>query len=142
MEHGFYHPERGYWQTNSAPTPEQLAAYPEGTVEVPLKPSADHEWDGEAWVYVAPPEPTPEELRAALPPLTARQIRLALVQLAQVPLSQVQTALEGLGDESALIEWEYATTFDRMHPLIEVLGGALDLEPEQIDAMWQVALTY
>jgi hypothetical protein len=50
MEHGFFHPERGYWQALSEPSAEIMATYPEGTVEVPLMPDARHEWNGSQWV--------------------------------------------------------------------------------------------
>ena len=40
----------------------------------------------------------------------------------------------------AEIEWEYASQFERDHPLIEQVGIALGLSPEQIDTMWQEAL--
>ena len=50
MEHGFYHPIAGYWQTISTPTDEHLAAYPEGTIEVPIRPSPLHTWGGSEWV--------------------------------------------------------------------------------------------
>jgi hypothetical protein len=53
MENGFYHPSRGYWQTISAPSVEIIASYPEGTVEVPLKPGSGYEWDGSAWGLLA-----------------------------------------------------------------------------------------
>jgi hypothetical protein len=66
MEKGFYHPSRGYWQTTNEPSAEILAAYPEGTVEVPLKPHSDCEWDGSTWVDVPPPPPTAEERIAEL----------------------------------------------------------------------------
>ena len=49
MEHGFYHPSRDYWQTNSDVPRHILDAYPAGTVEVPLKPGADYEWSGSEW---------------------------------------------------------------------------------------------
>ena len=49
MEHGFYHLAHGYWQTTDAPPADIRAAYPEGTVEVPLRPGADHLWTGESW---------------------------------------------------------------------------------------------
>lgn len=62
MEHGFYHPSRGYWQTNTDVSPHILAGYPEGTVEVPLKPGADYDWNGTEWVQVLP---DPDEIRAA-----------------------------------------------------------------------------
>lgn len=50
MEKGFFHPERGYWQTNSEPSAEIVAMYPEGTIEVPLMPSSSYAWSGTEWV--------------------------------------------------------------------------------------------
>lgn len=47
---GFFHPDRGYWQVTGGISDEIRAAYPEGTVEVPLKPGAWYEWNGEVWV--------------------------------------------------------------------------------------------
>lgn len=55
MEYGFYHPERGYWQAIDGDAETLLSAYPDGTVQVPLKPGANHEWQDGAWVYVPPP---------------------------------------------------------------------------------------
>ena len=60
MEKGFFHPDRGYWQTVSDPSPSLLAKYPEGTIEVSLKPSPLHTFDGSSWV-----PPTQAELDAA-----------------------------------------------------------------------------
>lgn len=143
MEHGFFHVERGYWQTISEPSPEILATYPEGTVEVPLKPGPDHEWQDGEWVHVPPPEPTPEDARASLPPITARQLRLTLVRNG-IALSDVQAALEampeGLPREESLIDWEYATEYERLHPNLLAIAAALSLSPEQVDAMWDQAL--
>ena len=48
-EHGYWHPQLGYWQAISAPSEELVAAYPAGTVKVPLRPDAWSEWDGTAW---------------------------------------------------------------------------------------------
>lgn len=64
MEKGFFHPNRGYWQTISEPTQNVLSEYPEGTVEVPIKPSGPHEWDGTAWVEMPAPPPTPADVKA------------------------------------------------------------------------------
>ncbi|MDX0615164.1 hypothetical protein GOD03_11785 [Sinorhizobium medicae] len=90
-------------------------------------------------VYEPPSPPTPEEIRAAMPKLSARQFRIGLVRggftLAQVT-SVIEAMPEGATKEEAKIEWEYATTFDRMHPLIASVGAALGLSDEQIDAMW------
>ena len=49
-EHGFFHPDRGYWQATSDVPEHILDAYPEGAVEVPLKPGAGYEWSGSEWV--------------------------------------------------------------------------------------------
>ena len=49
MEKGFYHPERGYWQTTGDVPQKVKAAYPEGTVEVPVQPSPLHTFDGSKW---------------------------------------------------------------------------------------------
>lgn len=93
--------------------------------------------------YAPPPPPTLEELRAQIPPLTARQLRLGLVRHG-ISLSSVTVTIEampaGPEKEKAQIEWEYATTFNRMHPLIATVGAALNLTDIQIDAMWRAAV--
>lgn len=61
MDHGFFHPNRGYWQTIGSPSQVLFDSYPDGTIEVPIRPSADHHWQNGAWLYVAPPI---EDLRA------------------------------------------------------------------------------
>lgn len=64
MERGFFHPERGYWQTNSEPSAEIMAMFPDGTVEVPLKPGANFDWDGSTWVAIPEPAPTKAQQEA------------------------------------------------------------------------------
>ena len=54
MEKGFYHPSRGYWQTLSEPPRRILDSYPEGTVEIPLRPQGNFEWGGSQWVDQGP----------------------------------------------------------------------------------------
>jgi len=97
------------------------------------------EWEAQGNT-IAPYEPPPEPLR----PLTARQLRLGLVTNG-ISLSSVEAAIDAIEDETerevARIEWEYATTFERSHPLIEQVGSALGLTPEQIDDMWAEAAT-
>ena len=66
MEKGFFHPDRGYWQTLTDPSDEYRAAYPEGTIEVPLIPSHLHKWVDGQWV-----PPTLAELDADV----AEQVR-------------------------------------------------------------------
>lgn len=93
--------------------------------------------------YVPTPEPTAEELRARMRPLSSRQIRLGLIS-AGISLATVDATLasmpEGQEKEAAQVEWEYATTFNRTHVLIGLVGGALGLTDEQIDAMWATSL--
>lgn len=49
MERGYYHPDVGYWQTvGKEPEPESL---PEGTTNVPLRPSEHHKLIDGAWIY-------------------------------------------------------------------------------------------
>ena len=55
MEHGFFHPDRGYWQTLSTPSEEVLASYPSGTVEISLQPGIGYVWNGSEWVYAPTP---------------------------------------------------------------------------------------
>ncbi|MDW9592862.1 hypothetical protein GOA63_11605 [Sinorhizobium meliloti] len=86
--------------------------------------------------------PTTEQIRASLPLLTTRQFRLGLVNRGFNP-EQVTAAIEAMQEgaekEVAKIEWEYATTFNRMHPLIVTVAAVLGLSNEQTDAMWSAS---
>ena len=86
MDKGFYHPQRGYWQTSGEVPQRILDGYPEKTIEVSLKPSAIHEWQNGAWVEVTP---DPAEILAALA-TQARAQRDAL--LSQSDWTQVADA--------------------------------------------------
>ncbi|WP_033057772.1 hypothetical protein [Sinorhizobium arboris] len=83
--------------------------------------------------------PTANETRTSLPLLTSRQFRLGLVNN-DFTLVQVAAAIERMQEstakEVAKIEWEYGTTFNRMHPLIAIVTAALGLSDEQVDEMW------
>lgn len=72
-------------------------------------------------------------------PLTARQLRLSLV-MNGFSLDQVGATINAIEDQQdralANIEWDYASQFERSHPLIAQVGAALGLTEEQIDAMW------
>lgn len=91
-----------------------------------------------------PQLPTPEEVRARMPSLTVRQLRLGLITNG-CSLSTVDTAIAAIPDpnqrEYGKVEWEYATSFNRMHPLIATIGAALGLSDTQIDAMWLAAVS-
>lgn len=88
--------------------------------------------------------PTVEEVRKGMQPLTARQFRLGLVN-ANISPATVTAAIAAMAAgpdrDKAQIEWEYATTFNRMHPLIATVGAALGLSEAQIDAMWTASVS-
>lgn len=90
-----------------------------------------------------PIEQTSGEIRSYMPELSARQLRLGLLAT-EIPSSQVSATIAampaGPDKERAQIEWDYTTTFNRMHPLIATVGTALGLNDEQIDAMWLAAI--
>lgn len=87
--------------------------------------------------------PTAEQQRAGMPSLTARQLRLGLIDSGVTP-AQVQAAIDAMpaatDREKALVEWEYASAFSRTHPLIASIGTALGLAEEQIDEIWMAAI--
>ncbi len=99
-------------------------------------------WQNGALVAYEPPPLSPEEARATMRPLTARQLRLGLLNAGISP-SVVTATIGGMpagpDKDKAQIEWEYATTFNRVHPLIATVGGALGLTDDQIDVMWIAA---
>ena len=81
--------------------------------------------------------------RQKMPTLSARQLRLALLGLgltgAQVEAQIAAMPGTDAAREAALIEWEYATTYQRDHALVGMLGAALGLTETQIDDAWRSA---
>lgn len=130
MELGFYHPDRGYWQAIDGDAQALLAAYPEGTVQVPLKPGQNYDWQEGAWVAISPePPPVPDRV-------TARQFKLQL--LAAGLLDQV----EGwIASQSQAVQIAYAnsSTFVRDEPMMQSGLAALGFTSEQIDAFFTAA---
>jgi len=88
---------------------------------------------GDALPLEPAPPPSPP------PTLTARQLRLGLLSLG-IRAAQVEEAIAYIPDEMtrevALIEWEYATAFDRNSELVASIGAALGLSESQIDDSW------
>ncbi len=141
MEKGFFHPDRGYWQTVSEPTAETLATYPAGTVEVPLKPGANFDWvDGE-WSAIAPPP-------ASVPDLSFAQLMIGLVSEGWITTAEGEAWLTGtlpapvlalIGTLPAAQQFPAKaralrpTIVERTDPLVSALGAAQDKTPEQLD---------
>lgn len=108
---------------------------PPGTfIEVPYQDLGDlFDWrvvDG-ALVRAAAP--------VIFPILSARQIRSILV-LKGIPLASVQAYIEGLPEsvekDLLLIDWEYATEFERDHLAIARVATAFEIPPETVDDWW------
>lgn len=124
-ERGFYHPDRGYWQTLTEPSQQQRAVMPEGTIEVPLKPGPDYEWQNGAWIAVEPPPPQIDEV-------TAASMRLALLEVGR--LGEVEAVVST--NEAAQVEWNFRPTYRRGHAHIEALKGPAGFTDEEIDALF------
>jgi len=112
MEHGFYHTSKGYWQTNSEVSERIMATYPDGTVEVPLKPSRLHTFNGTEWI--APTQAELDEdlsgnlrgqrdykLITEVDPIVTNPLRWAeLTDAKQAEWAQYRTDLLNLTDQS------------------------------------------
>jgi hypothetical protein len=88
-------------------------------------------------------EPTVEEIRARMPAITPRQLRLTLVR-SGISLTSVSDAIaalpNGLVKEETEIEWEYATTFQRTSVTLLTIAAALDMSAEDVDVLWSQAV--
>lgn len=113
-----------------------------GYVKAPPQPEYDASthslgWDGSNWTLDELPPVAPHYA-----PLSARQLRLGLIA-AGISIASVDAAIAAIEDnadrEVALVEWEYASQFERDHHLIEMIGSALGMTVEQIDAAWLAA---
>lgn len=86
-----------------------------------------------------PPPPPPPSVPASI---TARQLRLWLVRNG-VTLAAVEAAIGAMDEPAqteARIEWEYATQFERTHPLLRGLAAAvLGLDHGALDAALDAA---
>lgn len=90
-------------------------------------------------VYTYPAvDKTPEEIKAEtfVAQITPRQCRLWLSRAGL--LGGVESMLQSVGGE-ALIEWEYASSIDRTHSLVQALVGQLGLTEDQLHQMFYEA---
>ena len=97
-------------------------------------------FDGGTWT--PPEQPSVDPCPAALAPLTARQLRLGLLNIGIKP-ADVTAAISALPEDQrdvAEIEWDYASEYRRDHPLIAALGASFGLTAEQIDDAWRDAM--
>ena len=110
----------------------------------PPKPSLTHTWNGDDWVDSRIPEQIQEIELKALTPLTRRQFRMVLV-LNGYDLDEIKARISAIEDiqtrQLTLIEWEDANTFERTSPSLVMMAELLGLEDDQVNAMWEQALT-
>jgi hypothetical protein len=135
MEKGFHHATRGYWQTTGDVPQDILDGYPAGTVEVPIKPGADHEWDGEAWAHVAPdPATALAQSRAAMviSPLQG------ILTLGETAWGRV-LAYRETASWAEKVVIDSAQDWQRNSQNIAFFGYLLGYTPEQMDALFIAA---
>ena len=81
---------------------------------------------------------------ASLKPLTRRQFKLVLLD--NNLLSEVESKIDSIADEQTKqriqIEYTEATEFRRTSDSVKYMCGLLQLSEEQVNTMWEQALTY
>ena len=90
-----------------------------------------------AWIE-AGNSPQPEDPAPSVPiaPVSPRQIRQALTRATL--RSAVETAIAS-GDQDTKDWWEFATQFERQHPMVVAMGKSMKQTDAQMDALWQLA---
>ncbi len=99
-------------------------------------------FDGEWRVEAIPKKPAVPVALTIPDVVTMRQARLAMLQSGL--LTQVNTAvanMTGAAGDTARIEWEFSSTVERNHPLVQSLIGALGLTESQLDDLFRLAAT-
>lgn len=85
--------------------------------------------------------PTPAPIPAEVTP---RQFRLALLQHNSSP-AEVEAVIAGISDEAqkvaAEIEWEFASSIKRNHPLVAAFAAAMGKTEADVDAIFVTAQT-
>ncbi|MDQ8959552.1 phage tail fiber protein [Acinetobacter baumannii] len=108
-------------------------------------PSHYHTLENGVWVISGEDaERLEQEQLAKMQPLTRRQFRLALA-MNGYDLSQVEALIDQIPDpmqrQIALIEWQDATTFERLNPSLLAMADLMGLGAEQVNMLWNQALT-
>lgn len=117
-----------------------------------LWPSASLRADIAPFVIEQEPVPTPEDLRAAIQPLTRRQVFIALHRLGLITADEavaaaatgvvpaaLQPAFAALADPDrtdALVTFAAFQMAYRLDPMTTMIGAAAGMTDDQIDAIW------
>lgn len=109
---------------------ELVATYPDGTVQVPLKPGANFEWQNGAWTEIEPSvPPAPDRV-------SRRQFGMQLI------ISGWRTAADAWvaqQDESTRWAYENSDTFVRDDPMLQAGFAALGVNEQQVDEFFAAA---
>ncbi|MGN6552073.1 MAG: hypothetical protein ACTHJ3_19585 [Pararhizobium sp.] len=77
--------------------------------------------------------------RADFPALSPRQLRLVMLDLG-LSDADIVAKINAIGDEkereASMIEWKFATKYERLHPLVVMLASEMGFPPEQFDDLW------
>jgi hypothetical protein len=136
-----------------------LALIDEGSGHIVIAEPGHPLWEAHAgrgdiapWVPPVVPDPTPEEIRAALPPLSRRQVFIALHRLGLISAEEA-VAAAAIGAVPVALEPVFASlpepeatdarvTFAafqvayRLDPLTTMIATAGGLDDDAIDAIW------
>lgn len=149
MELGFYHTDRGYWQAITGSVEDLLPTYPDGTINVPLKPSANHEWQNGRWVYVEPPPaPPPSSISRrefyqglAVAEKITKDEALAAIKTGTIPAA-LQAMIDSMSDEDAAFKAECllagASGFERDNPLVMIFAINEGMSETEVDDFWRL----
>jgi len=89
--------------------------------------------DAEIAAHVSAQTPVPQ-----VPALSPRQIRQALTR---VGLRAQVEATVAAGSQDLKDWWEFATQFERNHPLVVAMGQQLGQTPQTLDDVWALGKT-
>ncbi|MGF6155822.1 hypothetical protein M2267_001050 [Ensifer sp. KUDG1] len=149
-EFGFMHPVSGYYQASiivyvdDETGEEILDEYVPlaGAGPFPVRPQGDH-WrindEKTAWIKMSA-----EEIRAVMPNLSRLRFRNAF-KSAGMTTAVINAAIAAVADpseqEDLQIAWEDAQSFKRLDPLVVLIATRAGKTADEIDAIWNPALT-
>ncbi len=109
------------------------------------KPSQFHEWDGSYWVDSRTDAEKLAYKRSQYPKLTRYQFMRGLLEMGFKSSdieAQILTIEDEFTRELTLLGFKEATNFVRTDDSILAMQSVINLSDEQVDAMWEHALTF
>lgn len=95
-------------------------------------------WAEKLAIAAKPPEPI------AIPDVTPRQIRQAIILSQGISIEQIEAALNNLPEPTrslAKAEWEYSIAFKRKNHLVMAIGQIVGWDSEKLDNLWKLAIS-